>query len=462
MKTLHLTNAWHETSGGIATFYRALMDRATLREQQIRLVVPAEHDGIEDYSAWARIYHIHARRAPLNPSYRIIYPPAYLYPRSAIQTILAAEQPDLVEVCDKYNLNYLAGCLRQRLLGNVKFRPTVVGLTCERMDENVATYLGMGRLGRLFSSWYMHWLYFPFFDHHIAISSPTAEELRSCSQGHPVGRGVWIRHMGVELSTFTPRRRSPRARQELLARFHKGADCHLLIYVGRLAREKNLELLLETMRQLDSEPEDFRLLIAGSGDQRPLLERAAQQDLPGKVEFLGYIGDRNELANLLASCDIFLHPNPNEPFGIAPLEAMASGLPLVAPNSGGILDFARDSNAYVVAPTGAAFSRAVLEAIRNPELRKRKVASALSTAASFSLEAAADSFLSLYERIHAVNGGKVALEEAAPFFCSQPPGSVGAGLTKAAAGLCGSGFRAYVDLRTRLLARERSNATPNV
>ncbi len=451
MKTLHLTNAWHETSGGIATFYRALMDRATLREQQIRLVVPAEHDSIEDYSAFARIYHVHASRAPLSPSYRIIYPPAFLYPHSTIQTILATERPDLVEVCDKYNLNYLGACLRERLFSNVDFRPVVVGLSCERMDDNVATYLGAGRLGKVFSSWYMQWLYFPFFDHHIAISFPTVDELRSCSHGHPVTRGVWVRPLGAELKTFSPTRRSLRIREELLFKFQKARGCHLLIYVGRLAPEKNLPLLLETMQRLRSEPEDFCLLMVGDGIQRAALEQAAQKDSYGKVEFLGYIKDRNALADLLANCDAFLHSNPNEPFGIAPLEAMASGLPLIAPNSGGILEYAGSSNAFVVEPTARAFSAAVLELIRDPELRALKVANGLSTAVSFSLETVAESYLSLYEQILAVSAGRMSLDEAAPLFRSQPPGSLGSGLTKMTAELCGKGFRVYVNLRTKLI-----------
>ena len=191
--------------------------------------------------------------------------------------------------------------------------------------------------------------------------------------------------------------------------------------------------------------------MVGDGIQRVALEHTAQQDLHGKVEFLGYIKDRNVLADLLANCDVFLHSNPNEPFGIAPLEAMASGLPLIAPNSGGILEYANSSNAFVVEPTAKAFSASVLELIRNPELQALKIANALSTAESFSLERVADSFLLLYEQIQAVSAGKMPLDEAAPLFRSQPPGSLGSGLTKMMAELCSKSFRAYVTLRTKLL-----------
>jgi hypothetical protein len=103
-----------------------------------------------------------------------------------------------------------------------------------------------------------------------------------------------------------------------------------------------------------------------------------------------------------------------------------------------------------------------MQAIHNTELRQRKVANALATAASFSLEAAADSFLTLYEKIHAVTSRRMPLEDAAPFFCSQPPGSVGSGLTKTAATLCGNGFRAYVDLRTKLFGCQTARSNSNL
>jgi alpha-1,6-mannosyltransferase len=449
IKTLHLTNAWHETSGGIATFYRALMDAAARRQQPIRLIVPSEADRVEDYNEHARIYYVKATPAPLNSRYRIIYPPAFLYPKSIVQGIIATERPHLVEVCDKYNLNYLAALLRLGMLADVSFRPVVVGLSCERMDDNVATYLGVGKAGRMFSAWYMRWIYFPFFDHHIAISTRTADELRAVSDGHPVTRGVWVRPMGVDLRTFSAKRRSPVARQQLLSKIGETEDCRLLVYVGRLAPEKNLALLLETMKSLRSEPEKYALLIAGEGMERAALESAASSELPGKVRFLGYIKDREALADLLANSDVFLHSNPNEPFGIALLEAMASGLPLVAPNSGGVTEFADHSNAWLVPPTPESFALSVREIISEREVREKKVQNALSTAASFCWEQAATAFLDLYQQIHAVANAELPLEQASPLFTSKPPNPVGRTITASAAILGKRSFSAYLKLHAQ-------------
>jgi glycosyltransferase involved in cell wall biosynthesis len=183
----------------------------------------------------------------------------------------------------------------------------------------------------------MHWLYFPLFDHHIAVSEHAASELVAASRRHRVRRGIWIRPMGVDVTRFSPDRRSPAVRQHLLQTSNGGPGTLLLLYAGRLAPEKNLPLLIEMMRALEHDrTRDYRLILVGEGIQRELLEQLTTRRAPGRVYFLDHITDRERLAQVYASCDLFVHPNPREPFGIAPLEALASGLPLVAANSGGI------------------------------------------------------------------------------------------------------------------------------
>jgi glycosyltransferase involved in cell wall biosynthesis len=238
LKTLHLTNSWHETSGGIATFYRALMAAANQREHHIRLIVPGETDRVESVGPFAKIYHVKAPRARFNREYRTIYPAQFIAPCSRVHEILAAERPDLVEVCDKYTLNYLGALLRRRLLPALDFRPVVVGLSCERMDDNFRTYIGSIPFARHFCAAYMKWIYFPFFDHHIANSEYTAQELRAASQGHMVDRSIWIEPMGVDLEHFAPDRQSADVRQRLSRRVRGNRDSVLLLYAGRLAPEK--------------------------------------------------------------------------------------------------------------------------------------------------------------------------------------------------------------------------------
>jgi len=447
MKTLHLTNAWHETSGGIATIYRALLQAAERRGQEIRLIVPSAEDRVERVGAHAIIYHLKAQRAPLNSGYRVLWPTAYLSRDSPIQRILKEEKPDLIEVCDKYNLHYLAALSRLRLMQDIESKPTTVGLSCERMDDNFATYLGRSQVGRTFCRWYMKWIYFPFFDHHIVISQHTANELRAVSSGHAVERGVWLRHPGVNLSVFNGKYRIAKARARLLRRLGRDESCRLLVYAGRLAPEKNLQLLLQTMRRLRESDPNALLLIVGDGMARSAMETDAA-DLKGAVEFLGHVNVPSELAEILGGCEVFLHPNPREPFGIGPLEAMACGLALVAPNSGGVTEYANNVNSTLVEAAPLAFAEAVHELLRNPGLLAAKSRAAEETANTFSLECSADALLDLYAVIDDVTRGRLPLNEAGTIFRSTAPAETKKKIAGAFAELFKYGFRAWSRLRT--------------
>lgn len=423
LKTLHLTNSWHETSGGIATFYRALMSAANQREHHIRLVVPGETDRVEGAGDFAKIYYVKSPRARLNSEYRTIYPSQFIASGSRVQQILAAERPDLVEICDKYTLNYLGTLVRRRLLPALDFHPVVVGLSCERMDDNFRTYIGCVPFARPFCAAYMKWIYFPFFDHHIANSEYTAEELRAASQGHIVRRNIWIAPMGVDLEHFSSQRRSPDVRQGLLQRVEGNHNSVVMLYAGRLAPEKHLSLLFELIARLVADTtRDYRLLVAGDGIERPRWEAYCGKHATDRVAFLGHIKSQGELADLFANADVFVHPNPHEPFGIAPLEAMASGLPLVAPNRGGVTSYANAENAWVVPPTVRNFATAIDQLLANEPERNRRIQNALQTSANYRWDRIASSFLDLYAELANAHRDRV-VSAALPLaaFSSTPP-----------------------------------------
>jgi alpha-1,6-mannosyltransferase len=398
IKTLHLTNAFHTHSGGIATFYQAMLQVANQQGREMRLIVPAAESHVEQVGDYGRIYYLRAPKAPFYGSYRCMYLTHYLQSDNEIRKILREERPDVIEICDKYNLHYLGGMIREKLLADLDFRPVMLGLSCERMDENVAAYAGESALHRWFCRWYMHWMYFPFFDHHTAVSEHAAVELVNASRKHRVRRGIWIRPMGVDAARFSPGRSSQKVRQELLQKSNGDPATALLLYAGRLAPEKNLPLLIEMMRLLGR---SYRLILVGNGIDRERLERLTTERAPGLVYFLDHLTDRERLAEIYASCDLFVHPNPREPFGIAPLEAMASGLPLVGPNCGGITSFANPSNAWLAEPVATAFAAVVRQALGEDSARLAKVQAGLVTAAQHSWANTALAYFDLYDALHA-------------------------------------------------------------
>src|SRR5262249_30305548 len=139
--TLHLTNAYHERSGGIRTMYHALLEYAEQHARQMTLVVPGANDRYERRGRFTRIIHLRAPHSPLaDGSYRILLPHRFLPPgRGPLWRIVEAERPDVVEICDKYSLCFFAGLIRKRRRDQ---RPALVGLSCERMDDNLEAFVG--------------------------------------------------------------------------------------------------------------------------------------------------------------------------------------------------------------------------------------------------------------------------------------------------------------------------------
>jgi alpha-1,6-mannosyltransferase len=132
----------------------------------------------------------------------------------------------------------------------------------------------------------------------------------------------------------------------------------LLLYAGRLSREKRVHLLVDIVARLAGvAARRWLLVVAGDGPEGRALRADASSRVPGRVLFVGNLRDRAALADLHAGCDAFVHTNPAEPFGIAPLEAMASGLPLVAPRAGGVLSYACDATAWLTDGSARDFAK---------------------------------------------------------------------------------------------------------
>ena len=371
--------------------------------REVRLIVPGSQDSVENVGRHARIYTPSAPRSPVFDSrYRLLLPHLYALPyESKLKKILKQERPDLVEVCDKYTL-----CFLPRILRNGWFQgetaPLVVGLSCERLDDNVLAFVSARDLGRRFANWYMTTVYGPRFDCHISNSDYTARELQQALTHRP-DLGIYVCPMGVDGAGFNPQLRTEACRRELLGGFTAPATPNtlLLLYVGRISLEKNIPLLLDMVESLIRDPSaDYRLVVVGSGPKAEWLVKVAHQRIPGRALLLGHVSDRERLANIYASSDALIHPNPREPFGIVPLEAMASGLPVVVPNSGGVLSYANLSNAWIAPPTGDAFAKAVGEIFAAENARESKIEQGLQTAAEFDWTHVTGRFFALYDKLH--------------------------------------------------------------
>jgi alpha-1,6-mannosyltransferase len=401
IKTLHFTNYYHSRSGGIRTMYHALLQAAERQHRPMRLVVPAKADRVESLGEFTRIYHVAAPHSPfVDSQYRLILPHRFLLPfPTVIRGILESEQPDLIEICDKCALPWLAGAIRKQWIPRAG-RPLLVGLSCERLDDNFAVFVGPGWRGA--ASLFMKQIYRRLFDRHIAVSSYVAEEL--LDETGVVGANVTVLPMGVDADSFGPEHRSAEARRSLLDIVGGSEGTRLLLYAGRLSREKNIDLLVDMMRALTTTngtraAHDYRLLIAGRGPLEPWLQEEAR-NLNGRIILLGHLTNRKALAQLLSNCDAFIHPNPREPFGITPLEAMCSELPLVAPSHGGVMAYCDAQNSWLAEPNGPSFGSAVRAVFDDPMTRAARISQARLTALAHVWDKVAEQFFNTYDRFY--------------------------------------------------------------
>lgn len=189
----------------------------------------------------------------------------------------------------------------------------------------------------------------------LAPTFSVAEELRAAGY-----RSVRVVARGIDTALFNPQRRSPALRTQ----WGVGEDQLVVAYVGRLAAEKNLPLALRAFKEIRAARPDARLLFVGDGPLRASLERDNDNHL--------FAGMRRgeDLAMHYASADLFLFPSLTETFGNVTLEAMASGLGVVAYDCAAAHDLIRDGDNGRIAPPDhdAAFIAAALELARNPEM----------------------------------------------------------------------------------------------
>ena len=188
-----------------------------------------------------------------------------------------------------------------------------------------------------------------------------------------------------------------RVRQELSV----GETTPLLLYVGRLAPEKNLDWLLEVFSRIrEGEPEAI-LVIAGGGSLLGILQaRAEELGLGDSIRFLG-ARSRQEMDSLYAAADVFCFPSPSETQGLVVGEARAAGTPVVVVDAGGAPETVRHGVDGFRVPEGDTdgFADRVIALLTDSALRGEFSRNALESAREHTSEKMAERILKVYRKI---------------------------------------------------------------
>ena len=152
----------------------------------------------------------------------------------------------------------------------------------------------------------------------------------------------------------------------------RALDGHNILYVGRVAREKGLSVLLDSLKEIQKTGQAFELSIVGAGEDDEIIRHQVYElGLENAVNFLGYRG-HNEVLKLLQTADIFVLPSFAEGVPIALMEAMALGVPVIGTNVGGIAELIENGKSGLRIPPGnsAKLSEAIKSLLASPELRR--------------------------------------------------------------------------------------------
>ena len=307
MRIVQLANAYGPSSGGLRTAVNALGRGYIAAGHERVLVVPGTgHTSQETEDGLI----ITLPSTPVGGGYRMITR------FDAVREVLEGLTPDSIEVSDKATLTAAGRWARSRRVGAVL-------ISHERLDAVAAArFPTIWRLGsRALTPAMRYW------NRRLASGFDTIVTASAFAQAEFAGLDADVRRipLGVDLETFRPRAVSAPS-----SALRSGPI--RLILVSRLSPEKNPSAPIAAVRHLIRDGFDVHLDVYGEGAARSRLELAAA-DLP--VTFHGHLSDRAELARHLADADIAFAPGPAETFGLAVLEALACGTPVIAADRGG-------------------------------------------------------------------------------------------------------------------------------
>ncbi|HWI75744.1 MAG TPA: glycosyltransferase [Sphingomicrobium sp.] len=315
-----LTQSWSEFGGGVGTYLRRKRDHILSHTPHRHLlIVPGATDTVQEKGR-AITVTIASPPVPSSPNYRL------LLRNGAVRKALERFRPDLVDCQDGYNLPWAALSYRKR-------HPSVA-VTAVYMTDFPTAYVhrplkpiigdAVAKQLRALAYRYCGYLYRRF-DTVMALGKHGgAAKLRQLGV-----KTVEIVPLGVEIDEFNPSNRDPELRRSLGVADNEP----LLIYVGRLDRERRAEIVVDAFRRLPREL-GARLVLVGEGPVRDSIVESGDD----RVIAPGYLSDRAELARWLASADMYVSAMADETFGVSVIEAQASGLPVVGVAAGGMLD----------------------------------------------------------------------------------------------------------------------------
>ena len=312
----HIANLYGPKSGGLKTAMNSIAQEYTNLGPDVMLIVPGERDLVTK-KPFGTVVEIKAPIIPFSGGYRIIFD------TNKVKEELKKFAPSFLEISDRTTLLRLADWAKTESIDTAFYAH-------ERVDKVVSAFLPFLPFKKPLID-YANQKIANKVDHIIATTEYAATEFRRLNLSNNVNSKLAILPLGVDLKQFTPENFNSELRTNI------GSGVKIILACTRFSKEKDPEFLLDIARACKMNGTQIQLVIAGSGPlAKKLVTNAEKEGLP--VSFIGFIADKNYLAQLLASADLFLAVGPIETFGLAALEALACGTPVICRDTSAITE----------------------------------------------------------------------------------------------------------------------------
>ena len=380
MRIVRLANYVGPRSGGMRTALRELGAGYLAAGHDPVLIIPGRRPG-DELTPQGRVITRYGPIVPFTGRYRA------MFGRRRLAALLTDLRPDRIEVSDRTTLRWTGQWARAHGVPAVMVsHESLTGLFSLPADVS-----GMSR-------WRSRRLRDTATALADALNRRSARNYRrivcttrwAAAEFERIGTPNLTRiPLGVDLELFSPERYRDTVREG-----YAEPGQTLLVHCGRLSVEKKPQRSLAALAGLRAAGVDAVLVVAGDGPLRAGLERAARhRALP--VQFAGFVTDPKNLATLLASADVVVAPGPVETFGLAALEALACGTPVVVSAASALPEVIGDAG---IAVSGEDFADGVRAVLARDAVARR--AAARARAEEFGWQASVAAFLAVHEALN--------------------------------------------------------------
>jgi 1,2-diacylglycerol 3-alpha-glucosyltransferase len=302
--------------------------------------------------------------------------------------------PDVIHINTEFTANFAA-----RIFAALRGHPILVTSHTD-YEDYVCNYIRFVDRGLLRAT--VRFLMRAAYRTADVVITPSRNQQRKL-KGYNIHKRFVVIPTGIS-DAFSPRSRDEVAayRASLGERFPALRGKRILLFAGRITVEKDTKFLLPVLRRVRARRGDVALLFAGDGPARPQVEAAAKRlGFADCCAFMGYV-DRSELPLVYAASDVFVFPSKTETQGLCTIEAMGTGLPVVAVGAMGTLDVMRgDHGGFMVDDDEAEFAEAVLALLGDEALRASKSAEAADWARQYRVGPTTERLERLYKVVAA-------------------------------------------------------------